>query len=100
MERKLPLITSVFLNVMNACNLACRYCFVEQHPNFMSYETARETADFLIRNAEESGDVPSINFFGGEPTLCWDSIIVPLSRYIREEYGKPFRMSMTSNCTL
>lgn len=100
MERKLPLITSVFLNVTNACNLACRYCFVEQHPNFMSYETAKETADFLIRNAAESGDVPAINFFGGEPTLCWDSIIVPLSRYIREEYGKPFRLSMTSNCTL
>lgn len=100
MEKKLPLITSVFLNVTNACNLACRYCFVEQRPNFMSYEMAKRTADFLIKNANESGDIPSINFFGGEPTLCWDSIIVPLTQYIREEYGNPFRLSMTSNCTL
>lgn len=96
----LPLITSVFLNVTDACCLACRYCFVSQHPNYMSYETAKDTADFLIRNAEQSGDIPSINFFGGEPTLCWDSVIVPLTRYIRETYKRPFRLSMTTNGVL
>lgn len=95
-----PLITSVFLNVTDACNMKCRYCFVKQHPRYMTYETAKAATDFLIKNAEQSGDIPSINFFGGEPLLCWNTIIVPLTEYIREEYKKPFSLSMTSNGAL
>lgn len=93
-------ITSVFLNVTDACNMGCRYCFVEQHPRYMSYETAKAAADWLIANAAESGQTPAINFFGGEPLLCWDTIIVPLTKYIREEYGKPFTLSITTNGAL
>lgn len=96
----LPLITSVFLNVTDACNLRCPYCFVEQQQHYMNYKVAKDTADFLIRNAKKDGSIPAINFFGGEPTLCWDSIIVPLTNYIRNEYGGVFELSMTSNCTL
>lgn len=93
-------ITSVFLHVTNACNARCRYCFEKARPDFMPYSVAKDTADWLIRNAEGHKYIPSINFFGGEPMLCWDSIIVPLTKYIREEYKKPFLLSMTSNCTL
>lgn len=95
-----PLITSVFLHVTNACNSRCVMCFEAHRPEYMTYQTAKDTADFLIRNAEITGAVPAITFFGGEPLLCWDSIIVPLTEYIRNEYHKPFRLSMTSNCTL
>lgn len=73
---KLPLITSVFLNITNACNLACRYCFVKQSPDYMTYQTAKDSADFLIHNAEIAGVTPAITFFGGEPLLGWDSVIV------------------------
>lgn len=66
----------------------------------MAYQTAKEAAAFLIRNAEQDGSTPSINFFGGEPLLCWDSIIVPLTKYIREEYRRPFSLSITSNGVL
>lgn len=97
---KLPLITSVFLNVTNACNLACRYCFVKQSPDYMTYQTAKDSADFLIHNAEIAGVTPAITFFGGEPLLGWDSVIRPLVDYIRKEYQKPFDLSITSNCTL
>lgn len=96
---KLPLITSVFLNLTNACNLKCRYCFVAQSPSYMSFDVAKDAADFVARNAKIQGDTPSINFFGGEPTLCWDSIIRPLTEYIRAKYQK-FGLSMTSNCLL
>lgn len=96
---QLPNITSAFLNLTNACNLACRYCFVEQRPTHMSLKTAKEAADFLAGNAS-GGEIPSINFFGGEPMLMWDEVVVPLTRYIREKYGKSFSLSMTSNCTL
>lgn len=66
----------------------------------MTYETALDAAKFLIANAEEVNQTPGINFFGGEPMLMWDSIIVPLTNWIRQEYKKPFQLSMTTNGTL
>lgn len=93
----LPKITSAMLIVTHSCPLACRYCFVHQEACHMSYETAKAAVDFLIKNAEEEGRKPGINFFGGEPMVMWDKIIVPLTRYIRKDYGKPFDISMTTN---
>lgn len=93
----LPKITSAMLIVTHSCNLACRYCFVHQEPSHMSLETAKDAVHFLIENAGDS--VPEINFFGGEPLVMWDSVIKPLTLYIRE-LSKPFRLSMTSNCVL
>ena len=29
-------LSNIMLCVTDACNLACRYCFVEQHPNYMT----------------------------------------------------------------
>jgi sulfatase maturation enzyme AslB (radical SAM superfamily) len=66
----------------------------------MTYETALDATKFLIANAEEVNQTPSINFFGGEPMLMWDKIIVPLTNWIRKEYKKPFQLSMTTNGTL
>lgn len=96
----LPKITSVMLVVTHACPLACRYCFVHQEPSRMSFETAKATAEFLIANAEAMGAEPSINFFGGEPMVMWDEIIVPLTKWIREEYKKPFDLGITTNGVL
>ena len=93
----LPKITSAMLIVTHACNLACRYCFVHQEPSRMTYDTAKRAAQFLLDNAEGTNDIPSINFFGGEPLLMWDSIIKPLTLWLREEVKKPFELSMTSN---
>ena len=47
-------ITSVFLHVTNACNARCRYCFEKARPDFMPYSVAKDTADWLIRNADRS----------------------------------------------
>lgn len=96
---ELPKITSVMLNVTHACNLRCRYCFVHQQPQTMTYQVALDTVKFLLDNCED-GVVPGINYFGGEPMICWDSIIVPLTKYIRNELQRPFLLSMTSNGTL
>lgn len=96
----LPKITSAMLIVTHSCNLACRYCFVHQEPSRMTFETAKAAADFLIINSEGTNEVPEINFFGGEPLLMWDSVIKPLTLYLREERKVPFNLSMTSNCTL
>lgn len=114
-------ITNIMLNVTDACNLACRYCFVEQHPHYMTYEVAKDTVDFFneiilkknpdcknIRDLEKKSYDDSgkgvrhgygINFFGGEPLLMWDEIIVPLTKYIKKNKF-PIGLGMTSNCTL
>lgn len=96
----LPKITSAMLVVTHACPLACRYCFVHQEPSHMTLETAMDAARFLIKNAEGSGQIPNINFFGGEPMVMWDEIIVPLTDWIRKEYAKPFSLGITTNGVL
>jgi len=96
----LPLITSIFLNVTQKCNLKCKYCFIDQYAKEMSYDTAKRAVDFIIENSKIQGDIPSINFFGGEPMLKWDEIIVPLTKYIRKQCNNNFQLSMTTNGTL
>lgn len=93
-------ITSAFLILTNQCPLACKYCFHNQNVERMSYQTALDAAKFLIKNSKETGFTPNITFFGGEPLLEWDSVIVPLTKYIREEYRQQFTLSITSNCIL
>lgn len=99
-EKKLPLISSAFLNVTQKCNLKCKYCFVCQQPKEITYEVAQDAAKFLARNALESGTTPSINFFGGEPMLRYKDIIKPLTEWIRDVYGDKFELSLTTNGTL
>jgi len=36
-------------------------------------------------------------FFGGEPMLCYNSIIIPIIDYIENKYPNSFRYGMTTN---
>ena len=97
---KPPKITGGFLNVTQRCNLQCKYCFVQQQPKDVDIKTAIDTVDFFAKNAKESNVMPSLNFFGGEPLLKWNDIIVPVTNYIRKNYGSNYRIGITSNCIL
>lgn len=111
-------VNSIMLNLTDACNLACRYCFVTQHPHYMTYEVAKDAVDFFsdiisrktgYEDVRDLTDIKhengsylyhfGINFFGGEPLLCWDSIIVPLTKYIKDNH-LPYDLGITSNCIL
>lgn len=96
-KMELPLIVGGFLNLTQRCNLKCKYCFVVQQPKEMTFQVAKDAADFFANNANMSKQMPSINYFGGEPLLKWDDIIVPLTEYIREKYGMNFRLGITTN---
>lgn len=96
-ENDLPKISSIFLILTRSCNLHCKYCFVDKEQDNISYSTALDAVEFIAKNAAETNDIPSINFFGGEPTLRWNDIIVPLTNYIKQKYGENFNLSMTSN---
>ena len=101
-------LTNICLNLTDACNLACRYCFVEQHPHYMTYETAQAALDWIIQNLQwkkENGYCnkyaqAGLTFFGGEPMLCYDSIIVPLVTYAEEQYPNQIIFTITTNGTL
>jgi sulfatase maturation enzyme AslB (radical SAM superfamily) len=106
-EYKYP--THIMLNVTDACNLACRYCFVEQHPHYMTLDIAKKAVDwtyknYMIKKSKKlllyKDEKPDINFFGGEPMLMYNSIIVPLIEYIEKKYPNIFTFGMTTNCTL
>lgn len=94
----LPLITNVHLTLTHRCNLACRYCFVKQEPLDMTWEIAKDSIDFLARNAKASGVKPRICFFGGEPLIMWEPLIVPTVKYIDTWYKDlNFALSITTN---
>ena len=98
-------ITDICLNVTEECNLACRYCFTEHHPNYMTIDVAKDTVKWLLENAKIASEIkketitPNVGFFGGEPTLMWDSIIVPLVEWVKENQW-PVNFGITSNCVL
>lgn len=92
-----PPLTNAFLVLTNQCNLACRYCFVAQNKSEMSLDVAMDAVKYLAKNGIETGRVPNITFFGGEPTLRFDDIIVPVVNYIRQEWKRPFNISITTN---
>lgn len=93
-------ITNMMIMITNQCNLRCPYCFVHKNVKRMTYDTLFQVIQFLIKNAEACGRTPRMVFFGGEPMLEWDTLIVPIVQYIREEYRKPFIITMTTNVTL
>lgn len=104
-SKELLPITEICLNVTEACNFACKYCFTEHHPNFMTFDVAKDSLHWLVNNCKIKEEIvgkkiiPKIGFFGGEPTLMWDEIIVPLVNYAKEN-NIECNWSMTSNCSL
>lgn len=88
------------LNLTNDCNFTCRYCFVEQKPQYMTLDVAKKVVDWLLENQhiQKTALPVTCYFFGGEPLLCWDSIIVPLIKYVNENYKNPnIQYGMTTN---
>ena len=102
--------THILLNVTDDCNLACRYCFAEQHPHYMTLETAKKACDWGVSNylqkqkllPMKKNEELSIYFFGGEPTLMFEPIIRPLIKYMEDTYkGQiPYSFGITTNGTL
>ena len=105
-------LTTMVLNVTNQCNLSCTYCYEYgedkivdtengKKPKFMSEETARESVDFMLREAG-ANKVAHLTFFGGE-TLMNFPVLKSAMSYARQraaETGKQVDFSLTTNATL
>lgn len=97
---KFPPITNVFLFLTNQCCCSCPYCFETRSQEKMDFELALYVTKKLIANAEKSGLLPGITYFGGEPMLEYENIIVPLTNFIRKDYKKPFNLKIITNGVL
>ena len=105
-------LTTMVLNVTNQCNLSCTYCYEYgedkivdtengKQPKFMSEETARESVDFMLREAGDN-KTAHVTFFGGE-TLLNFPVLKKTIEYARRrgaEAGKAVDFSLTTNATL
>jgi len=107
---------SLCLNVAHACDLACAYCFAgageygregepgnaSPTPAIMPLETAQAALDFLLGNSPP-GRTVSVDFFGGEPLLAWDTVVgtVDYGRERAAALGKQILFTLTTNgCAL
>lgn len=99
-------IRNAVINVTNACNLRCPYCFTEANNRVIDMETMKAAINFVLDECDRiSGDKrpPTIYFFGGEPMLQFEQIIVPTVEWtevsgLRDKYNILF--GMTTNGTL
>lgn len=96
-----PRLHTLFLGVTEDCNMRCRYCFVHHTPARMTVDTAMKALYFLLAQ-QEPGIKRNLNitFFGGEPTLEWDSLIVPVVKRGRELTNDQMSFNITSNGVL
>jgi uncharacterized protein len=106
-----PLATMV-LNVTNQCNLACTYCYEYgedkivdttngKQPKFMSLETAKQSVEFMLKEAGAS-PTAHLTFFGGETLLNFPVLkeTITYARQRAAELGKDVDFSLTTNATL
>ena len=102
---------AAMLNLTDNCNLACKYCFVEQHPHNMTLEIAKQAVQYIYNNIQKRKELKyekilkpdfksAINFFGGEPMLRYNEVIKPLVLWVEKTYPDLFSFGITSNVTL
>ena len=102
------LFTTAMVHVTINCNLQCRYCFVSQESHMMETQTIYDIIDLLAKNYEEKNELLGnifknkkekccIVFFGGEPLLGYNNIIVKGVEYANKKYPDLFEYSVTTN---
>jgi sulfatase maturation enzyme AslB (radical SAM superfamily) len=90
------------LDVTEACNLACVYCFKwQKKPVHMDEATAKTAIDWLLEASGNFRGELKVNLMGGEPLLRFDLVrkIVPYGKCRARQLGKNLHFGCTTNCT-
>lgn len=74
---------NITIELTNACNLRCKYCYQDHKSNNISIKEAECLIDFIKFNAENGLKSLHIHWFGGEPTLNLN-----LAKYIDKRIKK------------
>lgn len=94
----------MYLITTSSCNLACKYCFLDNNPNakkntkMMGFEVAKTAVD-KFSNFGKRTDWKDTNllFYGGEPTLNFDVIKKTIEYCNENSYW--FNYSIITNAT-
>lgn len=96
-------IKAICLNVSHDCNLRCEYCFASKGDfkcprELMSFETAKNAVDFLVKNSANVRNL-EMDFFGGEPLMNFEVVkkTVEYARSLEKSHNKNFRFTITTN---
>jgi uncharacterized protein len=101
-----PPVQSLSLNVAQACNMTCGYCYASEgtfggKARMMSIETAKASVDRLLTDSAPDSDVV-LAFMGGEPLLA-RALVHEVAHYAdasARSRQRRIRFSITSNGTL
>lgn len=102
-------LTDLTLNIVNKCNLRCRYCWNEAgaygnhfyENKEMDERVAVKAVDLLIKESEDGRDLV-IDFYGGEPLLNFELIkkTITYCKIIKRKKKINFRFLLATNGTL
>lgn len=81
-----------------ACNFRCPYCYENHKPIYMKSAVVDKIKAY-IKDQASNYSIINISWFGGEPTLCKDTVldISQLVQSLQNQYGFKYYGSMTSN---
>lgn len=90
------------LIMTEACNLRCKYCYVEKNNQKMSKEVLDAFVIFLFKELDKNNENVNIDLFGGEPLLAWDEVkyLITKIKNSPEKYSKRIHLTLFSNATL
>jgi uncharacterized protein len=98
-------VTNIILFLTQACNMRCTYCYGNGgeygERSIMTWETAVEAVDWLVKNSLDEKKI-HICFFGGEPLMNF-SLMRQVVAYAKEQAagkGKQITFNMTTNGSL
>lgn len=103
---EVPPLRALSLNVAQACNLGCKYCYADEglfggKARAMSIETARASIDRLIAEAGPGAEIV-VGFMGGEPLLN-RKVVHDATEYAANraaQTGGRAKFSITTNGTM
>ena len=83
-------LSIMYLNVSTFCNLACKYCFIENNPitnncfQKMDFTTAKTAVDKFVNEINKNKvEEAQIIIYGGEPLTNFE-LLKKIIKYIRE----------------
>ena len=62
-------VSSLVLLMTHRCQLRCRYCIIRKYKEDSSIQVIKQACDSMLSTRSNQ---PHIQFFGGEPLLCFD----------------------------
>lgn len=92
-----PRFQKIIIFPTTACNFRCTYCPQDHAPARMSPDVVRALQRFLKRRRDKGLQILDMEFFGGEPTLELDTVVLPLALFARDLGIERFAGTMTTN---